>query len=145
MPRGRPVGSKNRNAGAKRAPRDLVQLNQNTGAARFFDRMIRDVESDLGGRRVLSRIEGELVRAFAGSATALQYLNNGIVLGEAVGEIDLSAYATLASTMLRIGSRLGFSRRPRMLPQELDAYLAAKTLEAKAVEAEAEMLQEADE
>ena len=32
-----------------------------------------------------------------------------------------------------------------MLPQELDAYLAAKTLEAKAVEAEAEMLQEADE
>ena len=114
---------------ARRVSRDLVPLDKNTGAARFFDRMIRDVESDLGGRRFLSRIEGELVRAFAGSATALQYLNSEIVLGEAVGEIDLSAYATLASTMLRIGSKLGLSRRPREVEQTLETYLANRRSE----------------
>jgi hypothetical protein len=95
-----------------RAPRDLVPIQKTGGAARFFDRMVREIESDLGGRRHLSRIEGELIRAFAGAATALQYLNAQVALGE-TSEIDLPGYATIASTMLRIGSRLGLARRPR--------------------------------
>jgi hypothetical protein len=57
---------------SKRAPRDLVSLDKATGAARFFDRMVREIENDLGGRRQLSRIEGEPIRAFAGAATTLQ-------------------------------------------------------------------------
>jgi hypothetical protein len=96
----------------KRAPRDLMPLDKATGAARFFDRTVREIESDLGGRRQLSRIEGELIRAFAGAATTLQYLNVQVALGES-SEIDLTGYATMASTMLRIGSRLGLARRPR--------------------------------
>ena len=72
--------------------------------------MCREIEVDLGGRRFLSRIESELIRAFAGAATQLQYQNVQIALGEA-GEIDPTAYSTMASTMLRIGSRLGLSRR----------------------------------
>jgi hypothetical protein len=96
----------------KRMPRDILPLDQATGAARFFARMVREIEQDLGGRRHLSRIEGELVRAFAGAATALQYLNAQVALGE-TSEIDLPGYATIASTMLRIGSRLGLARRPR--------------------------------
>ena len=97
---------------SKRAPRDLVSLDKATGAARFFGRMVREIENDLGGRRQLSRIEGELIRAFAGAATTLQYLNVQVALGEG-SEIDLAGYATIASTMLRIGSRLGLARRPR--------------------------------
>jgi hypothetical protein len=97
---------------SKRAPRDLVSLDKATGAARFFDRMVREIENDLGGRRQLSRIEGELIRAFAGAATTLQYLNVQVALGES-SDIDLAGYATIASTMLRIGSRLGLARRPR--------------------------------
>lgn len=97
---------------SKRAPRDLVSLDKATGAARFFDRMVREIENDLGGRRQLSRIEGELIRAFAGAATTLQYLNVQVALGEGC-EVDLAGYATIASTMLRIGSRLGLARRPR--------------------------------
>jgi hypothetical protein len=96
----------------KRAPRDLMPLDKATGAARFFDRTVREIESDLGGRRQLSRIEGQLIRAFAGAATTLQYLNVQVALGES-SEIDLTGYATIASTMLRIGSRLGLARRPR--------------------------------
>ena len=97
---------------SKRAPRDLVSLDKATGAARFFDRMVREIENDLGSRRQLSRIEGELIRAFAGAATTLQYLNVQVALGEG-SEVDLAGYATIASTMLRTGSRLGLARRPR--------------------------------
>ncbi len=106
------VVDRKRTKGSKRASRDLVPLDKATGAARFFDRMVREIEADLGGRRQLSRIEGELIRAFAGAATTLQYLNVQVALGEG-SEIDLSGYATIASTMLRIGSRLGLARRPR--------------------------------
>jgi hypothetical protein len=58
----------------KRTPRALP-LAQSSGAARFFNKMIRDVESDLGGRRHCSRVENALIRAFCGSATRLEYLN----------------------------------------------------------------------
>ena len=96
---------------AKRGSHGLP-IEQATGAARFFDRMVREIETDLGGRRQLSRIQGELIRAFAGAATTLQYLNVQVALGEA-SEIDLGGYSTIASTMLRIGSRLGLQRRPK--------------------------------
>jgi hypothetical protein len=96
---------------AKHDPRALP-LDQATGAGRFLNKMVRDIEVDLGGRRQLSRIEGELIRAFAGAATHVQYLNHQIALGEG-SEIDLGGYATLASTMLRIGSKLGLQRRAK--------------------------------
>ena len=96
---------------SRRKPRDILPLDQATGAARFFARMVREIEQDLGGRRQLTRIQGELIRAFAGAATTLQYLNAQVALGE-TSEIDLSGYATIASTMLRIGSRLGLHRVP---------------------------------
>ena len=87
-----------------------MPIDRTSGPTRFFDRMVREIEGDLGGRRQLSRIQGELIRAFAGSATALQYLNAQVALGE-TSEIDLAGYSTLASTMLRIGSKLGLQQR----------------------------------
>jgi hypothetical protein len=95
---------------AKRASRDVVELDKHSGAGRFFAKLVRDIETDLAGRRNLTRIESELIRAFAGAATTLQYLNVQVALGE-TSEIDLSGYATIASTMLRIGSKLGLKRR----------------------------------
>jgi hypothetical protein len=108
----------------KRAPRDLVPIDKTGGVARFFDKMVREIESDLGGRRQITRIQSELIRAFAGAATTLQYLNVQVALGE-TSEIDLGGYATIASTMLRIGSRLGLSRHQREV-QSLDQYLLSK-------------------
>ena len=122
-PRGRP-----RMAGSpRRAVRDLVPLEDNSGPAGFFKKMVRDIEADLGGRRELTRIEGELIRAFAGSATMLQYQNVQLALGE-ISEVDPTSYATMASTMLRIGSRLGLRRRSRDVTS-LDAYLDAQSEE----------------
>jgi hypothetical protein len=120
---------------AKRAPRSLP-LEQATDAARFFDRMTREIETDLGGRRQLSRIEGELVRAFCGGATVLRYLNRQVALGE-ISEVNLSDFATVASTMLRIGSRLGLARRPKDVAPSLPEYLAQLRAEDE-VESKAE-------
>jgi hypothetical protein len=39
---------------SKRAPRDLVAIDKASGAAKFFDKMVRDIEADYGGRRELS-------------------------------------------------------------------------------------------
>jgi hypothetical protein len=117
----------------KRVKRSLP-LEQATGAARLFDKMVREIETDLGGRRQLSRIQGELIRAFAGAATTLQYLNVQVVLGE-TSAIDLGGYATVASTMLRIGSKLGLQRRPKDVTTLAD-YLAS--LKETDVTAEAE-------
>src|SRR6516164_567671 len=95
----------------KRTKRSLP-LEQATDTARFYNRMVREIETDLGGRRQLSRIEGELIGAFAGGATVVRYLNRQVALGE-ISEVNLSDFATVASTMLRIGARLGLQRRPR--------------------------------
>jgi hypothetical protein len=106
----------------KQAPRDLVEIDKSSAAARFFDKMQRDIIADCGGRRRLSRIELELVEAFCGAATTLRYLNHQVMLGE-LSEIDLGGYATIASTMLRIGSKLGLGRRARDVTPSLGSIL----------------------
>ncbi len=120
----------------------MVPLGENSGPARFFRKMVKDIEADLGSRRNISRISGELIRAFAGAATQLQYQNCQLALGEA-SEIDFTAYATLASTMLRIGSRLGLHRVAREVPS-LDQYLKLRQEEEHGTDAEAETLDDND-
>jgi hypothetical protein len=113
----------------KRAPRDLVPIDKASAAARFFAKMVREIEVDLGAgsRRNLSRIECELVRAFAGAATQLRYLNHQVLLGEG-SEIDLAGFSQLASTMLRIGSRLGTERRGKQV-LDMNSFLELRRRE----------------
>jgi hypothetical protein len=109
----------------KRAPRDLVPLDKVSGAGRFFAKMVTDIRGDLGGRRRQpTRVADELIEAFAGCAVALRYQTHQLLLGD-ISELDLSGYATLASTMLRIGSRLGLHRRQELVPS-LDEFLRAR-------------------
>jgi hypothetical protein len=51
------------------------QLDGRTNAAKLFDRLVADIESDLGGRDQLSTIECALVEGFAGAALTLHDLN----------------------------------------------------------------------
>jgi hypothetical protein len=104
------------------APRDLVAIDKTSGPARFYDKMRRDIAADLGGHRLMSRIETELIKGFCGCATRLEYLNFQIMLGEA-SDCDVGSYAQLASTMLRIGSKLGLHRRQPDAKRTLGAVL----------------------
>jgi hypothetical protein len=107
----------------RRASSQFVAVDKVSGAGKFFDKLTRDVERDLGGRDRLSRIERELVAAFSGAATTLRYLTHQILLGE-TEEVDLTGYATMASTMLRIGSRLGLRRFQKDVTPSLAEILA---------------------
>jgi hypothetical protein len=51
------------------------ELDGRTSAAKAFDRLVADIESDLGGSDRLSAIERALVEGFAGAAVTLQHLN----------------------------------------------------------------------
>ena len=107
----------------KRDPHGLP-MDQASGAARFFGRMVREIEADLGGHRTLTRIQRELLQAFAGAATQIQYLNHQVLIGES-SELDFATYAQLASTMLRIGSRLGLNRHAKPVQDLYETVLPA--------------------
>lgn len=121
---------------SRNRPSDLVRLDKSSAAARYYDKMVRDVENDLGGRREITRIEGELIHAFCASATLLRYMNYQIAIGEAFGEIDVASFSTLASTLLRIGSRLGTTRRPKPIVGLHDAGGLLEQLHEQTIEHE---------
>jgi hypothetical protein len=87
-----------------------AELDGRTNAARYFDRICGDIESDLGGREQLSTIEVALIEAFAGAALTLQNLNTRLALGE---QIDLGEHSQAVSSMVRVASRLGLRRRAK--------------------------------
>jgi len=102
-----------------------------TNAARIFDRLVGDIESDLGGRDQLTAIERSLVEAYAGAALVLDNLNARLLRGEA---IDISEHAQAVSAMVRVAARLGIRRRQRDVTPSLRDYLEAKPDDAEATE-----------
>jgi len=106
-------------------------LDRRTNAARIFDRLVGDIESDLGGRDQLTAIERSLVEAYAGAALVLDNLNARLLCGEA---IDIGEHAQAVSAMVRVAARLGIRRRQRDVTPSLRDYLEAKPDDAEATE-----------
>jgi hypothetical protein len=92
------------------------QLDGRTQAARLFDKLVSEIESDLGGADRLSTIERTLIEAYVGAAITLASLNTKLALGQ---PIDLAQHAQTISAMVRVASRLGLSRRAREVPNLL--------------------------
>ena len=113
---GRPSNGRRRHVATKAQLLTRDALDKRTNASKLFDRLIADIESDLGGRDELSTIELQLVEAFAGACVSLQHLNCLLALGE---KIDLSQHASAVSAIVRVASRLGLSRRAKPV---LDLY-----------------------
>jgi hypothetical protein len=118
---GYPADAK-RGRGRQTKPQLLTrsQLDGRTNAAKLFDRLITDIEVDLGGRDQLSTIERQLVEAFAGACVTMQNLNTRLALGET---IDLSEHAQAVSAMVRVASRLGLQRRMKDVGPSLGELL----------------------
>ncbi len=96
------------------------QLDGRTGPAKAFDRLVGDIESDLGGHGELSAIELALVQAFAGASITLDALNAKLMLGET---IDLGQHAQAVSAMVRVAARLGLQRRAKDIGPTLSDIL----------------------
>jgi hypothetical protein len=94
-------------------------LDGRTNAARFFDRLVADIESDLC-RDQLSAIERQLIEAFAGAAVSLHHLNTQLALGQT---IDIGQHAQCVSAMVRVATRLGLQRRSKNITPRLSDIL----------------------
>ena len=103
------------------------QLDGRTNAAKFFDKIVVDIENDLGGHDQLSTITRALIEGFAGAALTLCNLNAQLALGEL---IDATEHAQAVSVMVRVASRLGIQRRARDVTElSFNDYLARADLE----------------
>jgi hypothetical protein len=99
-------------------PLTRSQLDGRTAAAKLFDKLVGEIEVDLGGRDQLSTIERALIEAFVGAAITLHSLNTQLALGQ---QIDLNQHAVAVSAMVRVASRLGLQRRAKeIVPDPLD-------------------------
>jgi hypothetical protein len=105
------------------------QLDGRTNSAKRFDRLVNDIEIDLGGRDQLSTIELALIEGFAGAYVALENLNTRLALGE---KIDLSEHAQAISAMVRVSNKLGLQRRAKDINDPtLQQYLNNNYSQAK--------------
>ena len=95
-------------------------LDGRTYAAKQFDKLYSDISSDLGGD--LTAVERALVEGFCGSVIVLQALNTKLALGQAV---DLAEHASVCSSMVRIASKIGLSRRSRLVSGLVEAEASA--------------------
>jgi hypothetical protein len=97
-----------------------IHLDGRTAAAKEFDRLYAAISSDLGGD--LTAVERSLVEGFVGATVVLQSLNTRLALGQ---EIDLGEHAAVCSSMVRISSKIGLSRRSRIVSGLIDAEAQA--------------------
>jgi hypothetical protein len=97
------------------------ELDGRTNAARYFDRLVTAIETDLAGPD-LSAIEKVLVEAFAGAAVTLQHLNSQLALGQS---INISEHSSCVGALVRVASRLGIHRRSKDVTPTLADLLHA--------------------
>lgn len=113
----------------RRAKPQLVRrdgLDGRSNAAKFFDGLVREIETDLGGADQLSAIERSLIEAFVGARLWVDHFNTKALLGEA---IDVGAYSATASVMVRIATRMGVRRRARNVTPSLRDLMKAERVD----------------
>lgn len=103
------------------------ELDGRTRAAKMFEQVEVSVIEDLGGDDNISAVQRHLISAFAGMAVCLEDLNVRIMLGE---QVDLNAFATCSSTLIRIANRIGVRRVPRDVSPSLADLLREEPREA---------------
>jgi hypothetical protein len=89
-----------------------IDVDGRSNAAKQFDAITDAIYGDLGGRDALSAVELRLIEAFAGASVMSEAMNVQLMLGQPVDHND---FCLIASTLCRIGSRLGLRRRPKVV------------------------------
>jgi hypothetical protein len=120
----RPDGKPLRRPHRRSKPQLLTpkDLDRRSNSYKAFTQLTAEIENDLGGRDALSTVARTLIEAYASAAVVLQHFSTQLALGQ---KIDLSQFTGVASSLVRIGSRLGLERRAREV-ESLDAFLKRK-------------------
>jgi hypothetical protein len=91
--------------------RDLLpNLDGRSAAARRFRDIVSALAVDQGGIDLLSEARLQLIRRFAATCVLAEQVEARIARGE---QVEIGAHSTLASTLVRIGQRIGIDRVPR--------------------------------
>jgi hypothetical protein len=101
----------------------LPGLDGRTSTARRFRDLVGSYISDMGGLDRCSEIRLGLLRRLAAATVQAELLEARMVNGE---QIDVGQLCTLASTTVRIASRLGLERRAKNVTPTVDGYLKHK-------------------
>lgn len=107
--------------------KDLLPYIDNGGRseARRFRDLVRAYLSDSGGQANCSEVRIGLLRRLAAATVLSEQLEARAIAGEPV---NITEFCTLASTTVRIATRLGLERKARAVKvPTLHAYLAART------------------
>ena len=99
-------------------------------ARRYRDIFMAAVE-DQGGVDRLSEALLQLLRRFAAGSVLAEQMEARLMRGD---EIDITAHALLASTLLRISHCIGIDRPAKNTTSSLRDYLAAKATSTKVTE-----------
>jgi hypothetical protein len=95
-------------------------IDGRTKARRQFDAIANGIAADMGGESRLSTVEKHLVEAFAGVAVHVSDINARLLLGQ---DIDVVEHSQAISTLVRVASRIGTSRRAKNVTPSLKQYL----------------------
>jgi hypothetical protein len=99
-----------------------------------FARRYRDIAhaiiGEQGGADQCSESRQQLIRRFAAAAVLAEQLEARLAYGN---EIDITAHALLAATLVRIAQCIGIDRPAKNTTSSLREYLAAKTTEIEEV------------
>jgi hypothetical protein len=115
-------------------------LDRRSLAYRRFDAIVAQIGSDISGVSVtsakdgvsnatssvnLSAVQIAMIEAFASASVQIDVLTTKALLGE---DVDARAFAALSSTLVRVGSRLGITRKgkPANATGSLSDYLSGK-------------------
>lgn len=108
----------------------LANVDGRLVSARRYRDIIRALMADQGGADQCSESRKQLVRRFAAAAVLAEQLEARLAYGD---EIDITAHALLASTLVRIAQCIGIDRPAKNTTPSLREYLAAKTTEIEEV------------
>ena len=118
-----PVRSRRQHKAVRSQLLSIASLDRRSNAKKAFDRIVAEVENDLGGPAGLTAVQRALIEAFAATSILVNDQGARVVLGEPV---DVATFAQLTSTMCRLASRIGIERIARDVTPTLDQYLRAK-------------------
>jgi hypothetical protein len=103
--------------------RDLLpDIDGRSQKGRRYRDVLTALVSDAGGFDRISESRVQLCRRFAALAVTAEGIEADLVNG---GQIDIAAFSTLSSTMVRLASRIGLNRRAKVVP-ELSDYLEGR-------------------
>lgn len=112
-------------------PVSSAVVRRSSDRARRYRDITHAIIADQGGADQCSESRKQLIRRFAAAAVLAEQMEAQLARGE---EIDITAHALLASTLVRIAQCIGIDRPAKKASPSLRDYLAAKATKTEVAE-----------